>query len=121
MQRPRNATFHCKPRGRGKHRVGLPHAGRRLPSATRDPGVWSCLELYGLLTWRTSPGQPFSQNLCVLCDARLLNQGKSATSACAQANRDAVGPLEPFLRAMWADDLDRLREVVECDQRERTS
>ena len=60
-----------------------------------------------------------SQNLRVLCDAGLLTQRKSGHFRLYQANHDAVGPLEPFLRAMWAADLDRLREVIESDQRER--
>ena len=60
-----------------------------------------------------------SQNLRVLCDAGLLTQRKSGHFLLYQANHDAVGPLEPFLRAMWAADLDRLREVIESDQRER--
>jgi len=60
-----------------------------------------------------------SQNLRVLCDAGLLSQRKAGHFRLYQANRDAVGPLEPFLRAMWAADLDRLREVVERDQREQ--
>jgi len=61
-----------------------------------------------------------SQNLRVLCDAGLLSQRKSGHFRLYQANHEAVGPLEPFLRAMWAADLDQLREVVERDQRERT-
>ena len=60
-----------------------------------------------------------SQNLRVLCDAGLLTQRKAGHFRLYQANHEAVGPLEPFLRAMWAADLDQLREVVERDQRER--
>jgi DNA-binding transcriptional ArsR family regulator len=60
-----------------------------------------------------------SQNLRVLCDAGLLSQRKAGHFRLYQANHDAVGSLEPFLRAMWADDLDQLRDVVERDQRER--
>src|SRR4029453_14748462 len=61
-----------------------------------------------------------SQNLRVLCDAGLLSQRKVGHFRLYQANRGGVRPLEPFLRAMWAADLDRLRDVVERDQRERT-
>jgi DNA-binding transcriptional ArsR family regulator len=61
-----------------------------------------------------------SQNLRVLCGAGLLSQRKSGHFRLYQANRDAVGPLEPFLRAMWAADLDRLRDIVEHDQRARS-
>ena len=60
-----------------------------------------------------------SQNLRVLCDAGLVSQRKVGHFRLYQANHAALGPLEPFLRAMWAADLDRLREVVEHDQRER--
>jgi DNA-binding transcriptional ArsR family regulator len=61
-----------------------------------------------------------SQNLRVLCDAGLITQRKSGHFRLYQANRDALGPLEPFLRAMWAADLDQLRQVVERDQSERS-
>jgi DNA-binding transcriptional ArsR family regulator len=61
-----------------------------------------------------------SQNLRVLCDAGLITQRKAGHFRLYQANREALGPLEPFLRAMWAADLDQLREVIECDQRERS-
>jgi DNA-binding transcriptional ArsR family regulator len=60
-----------------------------------------------------------SQNLRVLCDAGLISQRKSGHFRLYQANPEAIGPLEPFLRAMWAADLERLRDVVERDQRER--
>ena len=61
-----------------------------------------------------------SQNLRVLCDAGLLTQRKAGHHRLYQANREAVGPLEPLLRAMWSADLDQLRQVVERDQRERS-
>jgi DNA-binding transcriptional ArsR family regulator len=60
-----------------------------------------------------------SQNLRVLCDAGLISQRKAGHFRLYQANHAAVGPLEPFLRAMWAADLDQLRDIVERDQRER--
>jgi DNA-binding transcriptional ArsR family regulator len=58
-----------------------------------------------------------SQNLRVLCDAGVLNQRKAGHFRLYRANHAALGPLEPFLRAMWAADLDQLREVVDRDQR----
>jgi len=58
-----------------------------------------------------------SQNLRVLCDAGLLTQRRAGHYRLYQANPDAVGPLEPLLRAMWATDLDQLKTVVEHDQR----
>jgi DNA-binding transcriptional ArsR family regulator len=60
-----------------------------------------------------------SQNLRVLCTAGLLTQRKAGHFRLYQANHAALGPLEPFLRAMWAADLEQLRQVVERDQRER--
>jgi DNA-binding transcriptional ArsR family regulator len=60
-----------------------------------------------------------SQNLRILCDAGLLTQRKAGHHRLYQANPGAVGPLEPALRAMWAADLDQLRNVIERDQRER--
>jgi DNA-binding transcriptional ArsR family regulator len=60
-----------------------------------------------------------SQNLRLLCDAGLLSQRRAGHFRLYQANHAAVGPLEPFLRAMWAADLDQLRDVVERDQREQ--
>src|SRR5215207_2085892 len=60
-----------------------------------------------------------SQNLRVLCDAGPLTQRKAGHHRLYLANRDALGALEPLLRAMWAADLDQLRQVVERDQRER--
>jgi DNA-binding transcriptional ArsR family regulator len=59
-----------------------------------------------------------SQNLRVLCDAGLLSQRKAGHFRFYQADHEAIGPLEPFLRAMWTADLDQLREVVERDHRE---
>jgi len=59
-----------------------------------------------------------SQNLRVLCDAGLVSQRKAGHFRFYQANHAAVGPLEPFLRAMWAADLDELRDIVERDQRQ---
>ena len=61
-----------------------------------------------------------SQNLRVLCDAGLLSQRRAGHFRLYQTNHDAIGPLEPLLRAMWATDLAQLRDVVERDQRERS-
>src|SRR5438309_1956799 len=56
-----------------------------------------------------------SQNLRVLHAAGLLTQRRDGHHRLYQANREAVGPLEPFLRAMWTADLDNLKNVVERD------
>src|SRR5947207_11835973 len=61
-----------------------------------------------------------SQNLRVLRDTGLLSQRKVGHFRLYQANHDAVGPLEPFLRALWAADLEQLRDIVERDQRGRS-
>jgi DNA-binding transcriptional ArsR family regulator len=61
-----------------------------------------------------------SQNLRVLCAAGLLTQRKAGHHRLYQANHEAVGPLEPLLRAMWTADLEQLRLVVERDQQERS-
>ena len=59
-----------------------------------------------------------SQNLNVLRDAGLVTRRHAGHHRLYQANHAALGPLEPFLRAMWAADLDQLRTLVEQDARE---
>src|SRR3977135_289116 len=58
-----------------------------------------------------------SPNLPRLGEAGLQTQRKAGPHRLYQANHEAVGPLEPLLRAMWAADLDQLRLVVERDRR----
>ncbi len=59
-----------------------------------------------------------SQNLNVLHDAGLITRRHDGHYRLYQANHAAVGPLEPFLRAMWATDLDQLRTLAEQDERD---
>ena len=59
-----------------------------------------------------------SQNLNVLHDAGLVTRRHDGHYRRYQANHAALGPIEPFLRAMWAADLDQLRTLVEQDARE---
>jgi DNA-binding transcriptional ArsR family regulator len=58
-----------------------------------------------------------SQNLNVLRDAGLVTRRQAGHYRLYQANHAALGPIEPFLRAMWASDLDELRSLVEQDAR----
>ena len=58
-----------------------------------------------------------SQNLNVLRDAGLLTRRQAGHYRLYQANHAALGAIEPFLRAMWAADLDQLRTLVEHDAR----
>ena len=61
-----------------------------------------------------------SQNLNVLHDAGLITRRHDGHFRLYQANHAALGPIEPFLRAMWAADLDELRMLAEQDAREET-
>ena len=58
-----------------------------------------------------------SQNLNVLHDAGLVTRRHDGHFRWYQANHAALGPIEPFLRAMWAADLDDLRTLAERDAR----
>ena len=59
-----------------------------------------------------------SQNLNVLRSAGLVTRRRAGHQRLYQADHAALGPLEPFLRAMWATDLDQLRVLAERDARE---
>jgi DNA-binding transcriptional ArsR family regulator len=61
-----------------------------------------------------------SQNLQVLRDAGLVSIRTSGTSRLYRADRKRMGPLAPVLRAMWQDDLDRLAELAEAEERGRS-
>src|SRR5216683_5043865 len=56
-----------------------------------------------------------SQNLNVLCDAGLVTRRRAGHNRLYQANHAALGSIEPFLRAMWASDLDQLRSLAQED------
>ena len=59
-----------------------------------------------------------SQNLNVLRQAGLVTRRQAGHQRLYQAKLAALGPLEPFLRAMWATDLDQLRVLAEQDARD---
>src|SRR5712692_3597316 len=54
-----------------------------------------------------------SQNLNVLYDAGLVTRRHAGHYRLYQANHAALGPIEPFLRAMWATDLPPGSSTVE--------
>ena len=59
-----------------------------------------------------------SQNLNVLHQAGLVTRRHDGHYRLYRANPAALGPIEAFLRAMWAADLDELRTLAEQDARE---
>jgi DNA-binding transcriptional ArsR family regulator len=61
-----------------------------------------------------------SQNLRVLKDAGLVVERRAGTSRLYRADRKALRPLEPFLRAMWSRRVDRLRLLAEAEERQRS-
>ena len=54
-----------------------------------------------------------SQNLNVLRSAGLVTERREANRRLYRANRAALGPLRGALEEMWAQDLERLRRLVE--------
>lgn len=61
-----------------------------------------------------------SQNLRVLKEAGLIRERRVGTSRLYKADRVALRPLESYLRAMWARDIDRLRLLAEAEERNRS-
>jgi len=57
-----------------------------------------------------------SQNIRVLRDAGLLRERREGTRRLYRVDRKAARPLEALLRAMWAQDLDRLAELAEAEE-----
>jgi hypothetical protein len=66
----------------------------------------------------TSPWPAISENLSVLRMAGRVTRRQAGHQRLYQANHAARGPLEPFLHAMWAADLDQLRVLAEQDARD---
>lgn len=60
-----------------------------------------------------------SQHLRVLRRAGLVRERRAGRRRLYRADRRALRPLEPVIRAMWRADLERLREVAEEEQRKR--
>ena len=54
-----------------------------------------------------------SQNLGVLRQAGLVTERREANRRFYRADPQALGSLRAVLQEMWAQDLDRLRHVVE--------
>jgi DNA-binding transcriptional ArsR family regulator len=58
-----------------------------------------------------------SQNIRVLRDAGLLKERREGTRRLYRVDRKAARPLEALLRTMWEQDLARLAELAEADER----
>ena len=62
-----------------------------------------------------------SQNLRVLEDAGLVRARRDGVTRFYRVDRATLGPLKSVLQKMWEDDLDRLAELAEDEQRKRKS
>jgi DNA-binding transcriptional ArsR family regulator len=62
-----------------------------------------------------------SQNLRVLEGAGLVRTRRRGTTRLYCADRARLGPLKAVLKAMWETDLDRLAQLAEGEERERSS
>jgi DNA-binding transcriptional ArsR family regulator len=60
-----------------------------------------------------------SQNLRVLKESGLVTERRLGTSRLYKADRNALRPLEAYLRGMWARDIDRLRLLAEAEEHSR--
>lgn len=56
-----------------------------------------------------------SRNLKVLKEAGLLRERRDGTVHLYRADRKALKPLEPMLRAMWSSGLDRIAELAAAE------
>jgi DNA-binding transcriptional ArsR family regulator len=61
-----------------------------------------------------------SQNLRVLKDAGLIKERRSGTSRLYRADRNALRPLESYLRKTWSQKIDRLRLLAEAEERRKS-
>jgi DNA-binding transcriptional ArsR family regulator len=61
-----------------------------------------------------------SQNLRVLRESGLISERRAGTSRLYRADRDALRPLETYLRRMWTRKVDRLRLLAEAEERNRS-
>ena len=61
-----------------------------------------------------------SQNLRVLRESGLISERRAGTSRLYRADRDALRPLEAYLRRMWTRKVDRLRLLAEAEERNRS-
>jgi DNA-binding transcriptional ArsR family regulator len=58
-----------------------------------------------------------SQNLRVLRESGLISERRVGTSRLYKADRDALRPLEAYLRRMWTRRVDRLGLLAEAEER----
>lgn len=61
-----------------------------------------------------------SQNLRLLRESGLISERRVGTSRLYSANRDALQPLEAYLRGMWTRKVDRLRLLTEAEERNKS-
>lgn len=60
-----------------------------------------------------------SQHLRVLREAGLVAERREGRSRLYRADASTVGALAPVLEQMWRDDLDRLADLAEQEERDR--
>jgi DNA-binding transcriptional ArsR family regulator len=76
--------------------------------------VWERELSAGAIAARFDVSWPaISQNLAVLRKAGLVSERRDANRRYYRAQPQALGSLKAVLQEMWAQDLDRLRRVVE--------
>jgi DNA-binding transcriptional ArsR family regulator len=61
-----------------------------------------------------------SQNLRILKETGLITERREGTNRLYQADRQALRPLESYLRRMWTRRVDRLRLLAEAEERNRS-
>ena len=61
-----------------------------------------------------------SQNLRVLREAGLVTERRVGTTRLYRADRNALQPVEAYLRMMWTRDIDRLATLAETEEQRRS-
>jgi DNA-binding transcriptional ArsR family regulator len=61
-----------------------------------------------------------SQNLRLLRETGLISERRVGTSRLYRADREALRPLEAYLRRMWTRKVDRLRLLAEAEEKNRS-
>jgi DNA-binding transcriptional ArsR family regulator len=61
-----------------------------------------------------------SQNLRILRESGLISERRVGTSRLYRADRDALRPLEQYLRTMRTRKIDRLRLLAEVEEKSRS-
>jgi DNA-binding transcriptional ArsR family regulator len=61
-----------------------------------------------------------SQNLRILKDSGLITERRAGTSRLYKADKDALKPLESYLKRMWTRRVDRLRLLAEAEEKNRS-